>query len=220
MVTISGSLISDVRTALDLSLQYDLTGKGTRHGVNAYTPHAFSAYVSAVASIEAFVNEIFLGSDICLNIYQTSSLWDLDRDALEKMDLLAKLIIMPKLLFGISFSRDKQPFQNFSLLVKVRNDIVHYKMKSGVPKYLADLAQRGFAISSGDSSADYPWPWRLSCSEGIRWAHNTACSLAQGLVNFVPDEHKDVLAPHAGNYLEIPDDRVRQWFTEHGLTIE
>ena len=104
MVGISGYLIADVRTAFELSLQYVAARRGVKHGVNAYTPHAFSAYVSAVASIEAFLNETFLGP-MCRSVYHTSALWDLDQDALQKMDLLIKVVLVPQLLFGVRFRR-------------------------------------------------------------------------------------------------------------------
>ena len=51
--SISGDLIRDVQMALEVSLSRALTSKVRRIGNNSYTPHAFSAYVSAVAAVTA-----------------------------------------------------------------------------------------------------------------------------------------------------------------------
>lgn len=210
-MSISGDLVADVRLALELSLEYSLTGRGVRHGNNAYTPHAFSAYVSAVVAVEAFLNETLLGA-MCRAIYQSSPLWHLSQDALERMDLLLKLVIVPQLLFGATFRRDQQPLQDFSLLYRVRNDIVHFKMKQEPPKYLAYLAQRGIAITADKAPGDYPWPAKLSCTEGIRWANNTATRIAHALVDFVPQEHRGALASHVSNFREVDEQAVARWY--------
>ena len=71
--SISHDLIEDVRLALRTSLDLALTGKVRRIGnYNSYTPHAFSAYIAAVASVEAFVNETFLGWQ-CRGQYKESA---------------------------------------------------------------------------------------------------------------------------------------------------
>jgi hypothetical protein len=85
------------------------------------------------------------------------------------------------------------------------------------PKYLRVHEQRGIAFTTKDEYVDYPWAMRLSYTEGIRWAHNAACRVVQKLVDFVPDEYKDFLIPHASNYSEILDCEVQQWFQEHNM---
>ena len=102
------------------------------------------------------------------------------------MNLLAKAVSVPHLLFGVSFQKGKQPYQDFRLLVRIRNDIVHYKMKFERPEYLRNF-NSGNTITAKDEMADYPWAMRLSSTEGIRWAHNTACKVVQKLATFVPD---------------------------------
>ena len=215
--TISGDLIADVRASFELSLDYVLKRKGVRHGINGYTPRAFSAYVASVASIEAFLNEAFLGT-MPQVIFPDSPLWTFREDTLDRLDIREKLMIIPKLLFDVSFERDAQPYQDFNLLVKARNDIVHFKMQVRSPNYLADLSQRGIALTAENKvNADYSWPSKLSCTEGIRWAHNTACKIIHRLVGFVP-EGKPLFARHmAGNFVEIPDQYVQGWFKEHGF---
>lgn len=203
-MSISGALLADVSVAMALSVDYANTGQGVRQGNNAYTPHAYSAYVAAVASIEAFVNETFLGH-LCRAIYGSSSLWDLERNALERMDLLLKIMVVPHFLFGTTLRRSEQPFQDFALLCKLRNEVVHFKMQFEVPKYIQPLTQRGIALTTGDSQADYPWPARISCTEGIRWAHNTACRTAQKLASFVPEDKREHIAIGLSNFQELTE---------------
>lgn len=216
-VTVSGDLIRDVKASFELSLDYVLKRQGVRHGTNAYTPHAFTAYVASVASIEAFLNEMFLGN-LPRAIFPDSPLWSFRDDTLSKLDIGEKLIIVPKLLFNVSFSRDTQPYQDFGLLVKVRNAIVHFKMGFDAPKCLPHLSQRGIALTVENKvNADYSWPSKLSCTEGIRWAHNTACEVIHRLVEFVPEEKFSLPKHMAGNFAEIPDQYVQEWFKKHGF---
>jgi hypothetical protein len=178
-----------------LSLQYAESGMGIREGTNAYTPHAFSAYVSAVSALEAFVNETLL-SDSARFLLKDSPLWDIDGGTLEKMDLGVKLVLIPYLLFQKTFKRSEQPYQDFALLVRVRNDIVHYKMQKTSPKYVSQLVATGVALKQDH----IVWPSRLSCVHGIVWANNAACKVVHGLVALVPEEHRSILVPTASNF--------------------
>ena len=213
-MSISGDLISDVRMSLYRALGYSLTGKGVRRNGNAYAPNVFSAYVTSVAAVEAFINEACLGH-MCRAIYGKSALWDLHQDSLERMDLLLKAVIVPQLLFGVTFRRNEQPFQDFALLCKVRNDIVHFKMQFAQPKYIDALAQRGIALTTGEP-ADYPWPAKISCTEGIRWAHNTACRTAIQLIEFIPEEHRSAIGSWVASFSVIESAEIEQWYSAHG----
>jgi hypothetical protein len=213
-MSISGDLISDVRQAFFQGLEFTLTGKGVRHGLNGYAPHAFSAYVTSVASVEAYVNETFLGS-MCRSIYPNSAVWDLNQESLERMDLLMKISIVTQMLFGATPPRNAQPFQDFSLLSKVRNEIVHFKMQFAVPKFVQTLSAKGVALTTSEP-ANYPWPARLSCTEGIRWAHNTACRMATALTELIPTGERDHVAMTADGFQVIEEAEVRAWYAQRG----
>ncbi len=217
MTSISGELIAHVRHTLEISLQYALTKKGVHNGIIAYTPHAFPAYVCAIAAIEAFINEQLLGPTTRI-LFPNSSLWNIHGKALERLEIRLKVIIVPKLLMSVSFSAGEQPFQDFDTLVKVRNDIVHYKMNDRVPKYLKDLEQRGIALPCPESNnkVDYEWPSKVSTTEGIRWANNTVCKVVKHIVDSVPQEHKALFTHLAGNFRAIPDNYVADWFAKAG----
>ena len=181
-------------------------GHGVVHDHNAYTPHAFPAYVSAIAALEAFINEQFLGP-FSRAQFRGAPLWELDREAIERLDLRLKVVIIPQLLVAKSLQRDRQPFQDFDLLIRVRNDIVHFKMDERAPRYLAPLSDRGIALTAADGpdSPDYPWPHKLSSLEAIRWAHNTVCRMAHALVDLIPEDRQGPLAIMRKNFVEIED---------------
>jgi hypothetical protein len=108
---------------------------------------------------------------------------ELGEEWFERVELKDKLILVPYVLFGQSFSKGEQPYQDMALLIRVRNEIAHYKMKQASPRCFTDLDQRG--ISLGEKNT---WPKRLSSVQGIRWAHNTVCRTVRQLVSFIPVE--------------------------------
>jgi hypothetical protein len=209
--TISPDLIFSVRSTLDLSLSLAVKGSVRRIGINSYTPHAFAAYVASVAAVEAFVNETFLGW-MCRSSFKESALWDIPNDTLEKTDLLLKLVLVSQLLFGKKFERGKQPLQDFALLCRVRNDVVHFKMQFQEPKYIRSLCDRKIALVD-EADEVGPWPHKLSSSEGIRWAHNTACAVVHQLVSFIPPNERDNLGHLAANFAHISEAEVEAFLS-------
>lgn len=218
-VTVSGGLISHVRQLYDAALKYLASGHGVRQGINGYIDDAPPAYIITVAAVEAFLNENFL-SDLPRLIFKDSALWTIPSDSLDRMELGMKLVLIPQFLFSKSFSRGSQPYQDMALLIKVRNDFVHYKMKGTPPEYLKALDDRGISLvaRSKVEGVDYAWPWKLSSSEGIRWAHNTACKIIDKLVSFMPADKAKAMAEHsAKNFTPISDSHVREWFIKRGI---
>jgi len=217
MMTISGDLIAYVRSAFIRGLDYAITSDTVRQGINAYTPiEAYPAYITAVASVEAFLNEQLL-SPIAQAIYPKSCLWGI-HNRIDNLSIQTKTILVPQLLFGRSLDNSTQPAQDFGLLVRVRDDLVHYKMKQKAPKYLADLSQRRIALTSEQvhsGGQDYAWPHKLSSTEGIRWAHNTACKVVHKVVECIPEPHKDVLGSLATNFQEIREEDVQALWMSH-----
>ena len=186
--TISGTLIDTVRTLYDLGCRQALSGKVLREETNNYTDFALAAYITSVAAVEAFVNESLLAEQIEW-ITRGSAIWRLRRDWLEKLELRDKIILVAQLLFGRSLDPGRQPMQDFVLLLKLRNEIVHYKT-GAPPKFLNDFVVRGIAIGS-EAKKRHPelaqvLAWDMGCTEGIRWAHNTCVLMVHELVAAIP----------------------------------
>jgi hypothetical protein len=211
--TISGGLIFHTRQLYWQALKGGISSEVAREGINVYAPLAPSAYIVTVAAVEAFVNEAFL-SDTVRHFTKDSPLWSLSRDWIENLQLAHKLVLIPQLLFGQTFSRDSQPYQDMAVLIRVRNTFVHYKMKPSPYKFQKDLEQRSIAFSS----AKYPWAYSLSTTEGIRWAHNTACEIAHSLAGFVtPGDQHRVIIGHAANFHRVEVSEVEAWFAKQGI---
>ena len=78
------------------------------------------------------------------------------------------------------------------LLFRVRNDVVHYRMKfkndvDDLPKYVKELEQRKIALPKLPDGGDFIWIDKICSTEGIRWAHNTACRIVHTLAGFAPN---------------------------------
>lgn len=221
-ITISGGLISHVRQLYRVALDYLASGHGVRQGINGYTEYAPPAYIISVAAVESFVNEAFL-SDWTHITMKDSPIWNIPIDTLENMELRLKLIIFPQFLFQKSLSSSSQPYQDMNLLIKIRNEFIHYKMKGSPPKYLQNLDDRRISlVAPTPGKGDYIWVHKLYSSEGIRWAHNTACSVVQELVSFIPIPDPKtspmyIASTLAENFSEIPDSFARDWLLNKGI---
>jgi hypothetical protein len=240
-VTMSGTLIRNVRALYELGLRQQIAGNVLRYGINGYTDHAFSAYIIAVAAVESFVNETLMDQS-AENRTCGSALWKLRRNWLERLELRDKMIILGQLLFGKSLDPSAQPLQDFNLLLKVRNECVHYKC-GAPPKFMEEFIRRDIALTSRirklnpETRLSQPWASDLSCTEGIRWAHNTCCKVVQVIVASIPVSEEqynvrgvsliasldDFKILHsravtlAGNYGDITEDQVHAYFHNLGL---
>jgi len=79
---------------------------------------AVTAVVMLVAALEAFINT---------EAHERLSkvMWE----AIERLDVRNKWIVVSRLATGKEWDRGKEPYQGFHKLVSLRNDLVHYKPK-------------------------------------------------------------------------------------------
>ena len=133
-------------------------------------------------------------------------------DGLERLDIKTKLLMLPKLVLGKEIPAASEAFRRFAQLVRIRNDLVHYKFEPKAPGYVADLRQRKVALQ-GDNVDKEGWPYAISSVKGLVWAHNVAGSVAGELAKLFGAEWA---AAHIllGNYIVLPDswiaDQLRQ----------
>ncbi len=215
-----GHVLFTYCTILEFTIQSELTQTETVHnlitreGINIIAENdAPAAYILAVASVEASVNEVFFGHMVPYLIKGTPL--ENISESLERIDICTKLILAPQLAFNITFQKDEQPFQDMVMLVKVRNDFVHYKMEPGEPKYLKTLQNRRIALNW----PNIPWAFALSTSEGIRWAHNTACLTIHKLNDFIPDQYRSMLSSYIQDFTPISETEIIARFTNNKIDI-
>lgn len=185
--TISMDLILRIREFYTMAYQeISLNDRKQLKPDNGITNYAIPAYILSVAAVEAFMNEMFLG--IGPGFLNDSSFERLSLDEkqqFQKANLGEKLLKIPPLAFDQEvFNRGRQPFQDMSYLIKVRDSFVHYKMGL-VPEYKRAfdyLARKGIALNSTDGPSGI-WVYDLSTFEGIRWAHNTALKILNDIID-------------------------------------
>ena len=103
------------------------------------TSTALPAYVSATASVEAFLNEVFLSATpfSAAHVPTLASF----RETLERIRLDVKVLLIPQLAYAHTLDKGAQPYQDMALLIKLRNEIVHYKMGVNPPSCVRTLAR-------------------------------------------------------------------------------
>jgi len=217
-ISISDFLLAEVHSAFWRELERAAAKKsGVRHRLNAAARDGFSPLLVAVASVEAFTNEFIL-SRLARQLFPDSPLWTKNKKAREGMPIKKKVSIAPQLLLGVAAQNFGEEFEEFSMLVDARHDIVHYKPDQKRPDYIASLVQRGIAQSANHPAAEFPWPLQLHCTETIRWAFNTARNMIWHLVMLVPEDRRPFLGgPIIQDVNGIQANTVIAWFLEHGL---
>ncbi|MFC1494756.1 hypothetical protein ACFL6W_05710 [Thermodesulfobacteriota bacterium] len=125
------------------------------------------------------------------------------------MEIRNKIILFPELLFNKSFSRNTQPFQDIDTLIRVRNIFTHYKIRNEPEKIIKLLDKKGILLKAKNNpdNIDFDWATKLLSSEGIRWAHNVACSVVKGLANLAPESRlkSDPFLSSSVSFNPIPD---------------
>jgi hypothetical protein len=182
-VSISSDLIVHLRDLYATAFNEVILRNGDSSTINGHTKLAIPAYIMAVAAIEAFINEMFLspsGRGFLSNAPQNAAFWE----ALENTSLTSKLAFIPQLFFGQAFEIGKQPYQDMKKLIRLRNELVHYKMAFKQPNCVRDLQQRKIVLNEGNNT----WTHNVSSLEGIRWAHDTVCVTIQKLSSFASKE--------------------------------
>jgi len=180
--SISHDLFGHLRVCYVAGVQQQLGEGRARAGMNCNCDTGVAAYPVAVAAWEALLNEVFLSRFAGLS--RDSALAQLPAEVLDRLTLLDRTALFPKLAFGRTFDKGKQPYQDLKALVRLRNSLVHFRMddRPTAEKAIRDLSQRGILLSVPRGRAsDYSWVAKVNCTEGIRWASNTVAAAARRL---------------------------------------
>lgn len=223
--TISGSLINQVRLLYETTLNNWFGKRNTiQQGINVYTDSALPSFIISVAAIESLINEIFL-SDLSKHyILGNSPFYQIDTGSLERMEINQKLLLFPYLAFGTTLDKSTQPYQDFATLVKLRNEIVHYKMKSVPPKFFQNLSDRKIALqltqknkTDNEHHVQF-WISEINCSEAMRWGYNTVCETVFALTKVVPPLASESVISHVpSNFQKIDTESVFKLFESNGI---
>jgi hypothetical protein len=125
-------------------------------------------------------------------------------ETLESEDVLSRFNLVLHISRGTMLDRGAQPYQAASLLVRLRNELVHYKSKWGVEheqfKLLRSLEQLGLAPPPFRASASLFFPQRLLGAECALWAAQSSEAFFEGYYRAlnVPNPVADIEKKMAG----------------------
>lgn len=205
-MTLSGTLIGRARLAYVRCVKERLSGRVLIMKDNNYSESAIDVFILSVSALEAFINEVAFTP-----MSGVIGRLGIAGDMVEDLELARKYYLVPLLAWHHTYDRGRQPYQDFKMLVAVRNDLVHFKMKfyghGEEPGYAKTLSQRGLLLPKPASPhMGFLWPAELLTSKAALWAHNTACRMVRTFMDMADDETRDLHGHLAGNFAEIGAD--------------
>lgn len=170
-----------------------------------YTPDAITAVVMAAAATEAFINEIVAMADVVFGATDgiapgaavINNLAKLGEEIeTNKGTIKLKYLIAALALSGKVFDTGSQPYQDFSLLVSLRNEIMHLSnhgatkeggLQRSPPGAVKVLSNRKLTTDSIEDNL-VGWFVTIQTSKVAEWAYNSAKRIIEHVVNMVPAE--------------------------------
>lgn len=189
------------------------------HDENArHQGYVVSSIILIVAFLESTINEIFsdceenVNNDL-KNIYQSRSemlgeMWKLGIPRTAKYSILGKYQIALTLLKKQQFSKDKNPYQDVRLLIKLRNALIHYEPESVTvydsleswikqPEKFERVFKNKFKLNSLSNPNQIFFPDKILGYGCAEWAIEAA-------LNFVNEFHKRIeITPKYKRVLDI-----------------
>lgn len=202
-ITMSGPIMELARTAYHMCIldrdRY-LSSDDNNLSMNALTVFFLTA-----TALEAFINEVSF-----FQFHWLKKKPPISRKKVEKMNIRQKYDSLPQIFWAQTFEINRPPYQDFNMLIELRNAHVHYKMEElgthETPKYLSYLRGKNL-LYANDKPDDYFIPTPQYCnSKAALWAYNTACQMATGLIELSDAKTKNFWQPVVlSNFREIPE---------------
>lgn len=204
--TISGTLLGQAKAAYNSCIADGKSGLVFVTEDNNYSTYAMSVYILSVATAEAFINEVVFLNHHWKHDDKSKALLE---EIIEIESPLQKCSDVPVKLWGKELDKSRPPYQDFYHLVKIRNEITHYRMEPSkfARDYLKYLGDRKVLLGKpGQFGFGYLDP--ALNTKAAKWAYNTACRLAKQLIELAQDDTtpfiKEDLNDLRPNFQEIP----------------
>lgn len=197
-----------------------LTTNASRNKMHGYTMHGITAFPIAGAVWEAIINEYFT-SDLVSHDYKKNLLFDIIDEA-DKWDIKTKTLMFPKFLFGRTFDNSQSFYSDFTSLIQIRNNIVHYKhsLYEGPDKAVRNLRTQKVTYPKPDN-IDCPWQMELFSTECIRFCVNTISEFAKALSDLETPIYRQMCIPIRPEiFSPITDQQVKEEFKKHNTDPE
>lgn len=153
-----------------------------------HTPRAAEAVILSVAALEAGVNEI-------ATAWRAGFLGQLPTLPAEfmRLRLAEKWCIIPCIMMEVSFQRGASPWQDFRMLVALRDAIMHFKWRSErVPGFMRFLHSKDLVLP--DAEPGIYWFDAALTDRTAGWAIRTADAMFAELTRLVGRESSETWA--------------------------
>lgn len=166
---------------------------------------ALVSVLFAAASLEAFINEAAAMATLWWSLpgktsYPPSvSAFAAIIEEVERShgSINLKYLLTRVVFAGEAYDRGVQPYQDFAILVQLRNDLVHLKREEfqsnskgdtedEIPRILRGLQAKNVLAEFGPG-VQASWTLWITTSAVARWACNTAADMVRSVLEIVPD---------------------------------
>jgi hypothetical protein len=182
--------------------------------------NALASIILSVVSLEAFINETIELAENSQNApwaeTEPSSIASfatiLSEAENSRGSILLKFLLARQVFAGQQYDKGSQAHQDFTLLIELRNKIVHLKPLDKVefdysknpqatikpPSIIEKLKSKNITAEINTS-----WINLVSTRAAARWACNTAANMVQSIIKVIPKSQ----------FKEILQESYGQWFT-------
>jgi hypothetical protein len=160
-----------------------------------FIAYPMGAVVNAACALEAFMNEEL---EVLRSMQEKK--WKLVVDTLmdqSRLSLEDKYLLFAQLRLGKTFDKSAEPFQSFSLLIALRNALVHYQPEfapiESFPCRKIQRLESKFRFTSNEHGAKMSWDDQVLNAECAYWA----CWTARKMIVCYEDLHSASGQGHA-----------------------
>lgn len=154
----------------------------------ACTSDTMNAIIIAATATEAFINELSLMLSTLDALPTTTIDWKGIGEFLEQLEdahaqVTAKYLLASVLLPKDALRKGDTPFQDFDMLIDIRNDFAHPKAQVCPPKYFDMFVNRGWTYNTkADKVKLAGWMFQLETPEVARWACRSAHNIIWDII--------------------------------------
>lgn len=166
---------------------------------------AIDAVVFSVVALEGFINEV---SELArkgqpdgqVNPPSVENFGQLLGEVEdERGGLRLKFMLAHWVFTGQTYDASRPPFQDFILLIKIRNAIIHHKTEGsltqevdgsikvvGVPKLISPFESKHI-LAKTEGGFIISWTYKIATAAFARWACNTSSQVINSIIDMVPE---------------------------------
>lgn len=155
---------------------------------------ALTALLFSAATLEAFIAELAFHAQTSVRLFPTLSPVQALASALKEVEasrgsVRLKYIVAKAVLSGDTYDKGTQPYQDFDLLIRIRDSIVHLKperITQEPHKIVSALMAKGLC-DRVDPHVKSSWVYQITTRAVARWACNVVRDMVNSLRECFPE---------------------------------